>query len=111
MSRGARKTLTGGQRAIQRGQAAAGVQQIGLLCDLTEQGVTLLTAGQTNKEKILPFLPFPIGVLHAFSACYVLSSHNENQLAETRRSITVNRKSMKFMSLQLEGCSSRKQGC
>ncbi len=45
MSWGARKTFAGGQRAIQRGQTAAGVQQIGLLCDLTEQRVTLLTAG------------------------------------------------------------------
>lgn len=37
VSWGAWKTLTRGQRSVQRGQAAAGVQQIGLLCDLTEQ--------------------------------------------------------------------------
>lgn len=45
MSWGAGKTLTGGQRAIQGGQAVAGVQEIGLFCDLAEQGATLLTAG------------------------------------------------------------------
>lgn len=45
MSRGARETLTGGQRAIQRGQAAAGVQQIGLFRDLAKQGAPLLTTG------------------------------------------------------------------
>lgn len=52
VSWGARKTLTGGQRSVQRGQAAAGVQQVGLLCDLTEQRVTLLAAGQTDRQRI-----------------------------------------------------------
>ena len=51
MSWGARKTLTGGQRAIQRGQTAAGVKEIGLFCDLTEQGAALLTGGETEKKK------------------------------------------------------------
>lgn len=51
VSRGARKTLTRGQRSVQRGQAAAGVQQVGLLCDLTEQRVPLLAAGQTDRQK------------------------------------------------------------
>lgn len=48
MSGGAGKTLAGGQRSIQRGQAAAGVQQVGLLCDFPEQRVSLLAAGQNN---------------------------------------------------------------
>lgn len=48
---GARKTLAGGQRAIQRGQAAAGVQQIGLFRDLSKQRATLLTAGWRENEK------------------------------------------------------------
>lgn len=52
VSRGAGKTLTGGQRAVQGGQTAAGVQQVRLLCDLAEQGVTLLTAGQRDKYKV-----------------------------------------------------------
>lgn len=46
----ARKTLTGGQRAVQRGQTAAGLQQIGLFCDLTEQRVALLTASETVRK-------------------------------------------------------------
>lgn len=53
MSRGSGKTLAGGQGSIQRGQAAAGVQQIGLLGDFSEQRVALLTAGgETGREKM-----------------------------------------------------------
>lgn len=48
MSGRARKTLTGGQRSVQAGQAAAGVQQVGLFGDLAEQRVTLLAARQTD---------------------------------------------------------------
>lgn len=51
MSRGAGQTLTGGQRAVKRGQAAAGMEQVGLLGDLTEQGATLLTAREKGREK------------------------------------------------------------
>lgn len=43
---GARKTLTGGQRAIQRRQAAAGVQEVGLFRDLSKQGATFFTIRQ-----------------------------------------------------------------
>lgn len=58
MGRGAGKTLAGGQRSIQRGQAAAGVQQVGLLGDFPEQGVALLAAGEksdrTRKGSVKP---------------------------------------------------------
>lgn len=52
MSWGPGKTLAGGQRSIQRGQAAAGVQQIGLLSDFSEQRVALLTAGGEKMVQI-----------------------------------------------------------
>lgn len=42
--RRSRKTLAGGQGAIQRGQTAAGVEEIGLFCDLTKQGAALFAA-------------------------------------------------------------------
>lgn len=36
------KAFAGGEGTVQRGQAAARVQKIGLLCDLTKQGTALL---------------------------------------------------------------------
>jgi len=46
MGGGGGEAVPAGQRARQGGQAAAGVQQVGLLGDLTEQRAALLTAGQ-----------------------------------------------------------------
>ena len=40
------QAVAGGERAVERGQAAAGVQQVGLLGDLAEQGAPLLAAGR-----------------------------------------------------------------
>lgn len=48
MSGRTRKTFTGGQRAVQRGQTAAGVEKVGLLCDLPEQGAAFLTVQKTQ---------------------------------------------------------------
>lgn len=49
MSRRARETLTGGQRSVQAGQTAAGLQQVGLLGDLSKQRVSLLAVRQTER--------------------------------------------------------------
>lgn len=43
------ETLTGGQRSVEAGQTAAGLQQVGLLGDLAEQRVTLLAVRQTER--------------------------------------------------------------
>ena len=50
MSWGARETLAGGQRTVQRGQTAAGVKEVGLLRDLTKQGITLFTAEEKETD-------------------------------------------------------------
>lgn len=42
MGGGARQTVSRRQRAVQRRQAPAGVEQVGLLGDFTEQGVAFL---------------------------------------------------------------------
>lgn len=46
----AREALAGGQRSVQAGQAAAGVQQVGLFGDLAEQRVALLAARRTDRK-------------------------------------------------------------
>lgn len=48
MGGGAWETVSRRQRAIQRGEASAGVEQVGLLGDFSEQGAALLSERQNK---------------------------------------------------------------